>query len=286
MGEIEVITPGLFSTIQDEGRFGFLEFGVPLSGAMDTYASRIGNLILNNNLQDPVLEITQMGPSLKFHNNAKIVITGAGLSPMVEGSEIKNSRIYHIKKGETLHFGKRINGSRAYLSIAGGFECEKILNSHSWYEGLTTHFRLEKGMWLKFNTEKQSGNPSFSGVRYNMDYFQETQVPVFEGPEFKKLSGILQEELLNIKFSLDPGSNRMAVQLKEIVENALSPIITGPVLPGTVQLTPSGKIFILMKESQTTGGYPRVLQVSQEGLNIIAQKIPGDKIQFKIVEYK
>ncbi len=283
MAEIEVINPGLFSTIQDEGRFGFLEFGVPMSGPMDNYASRLGNLILNNSVQNPVLEITQTGPSLKFLAAANIIITGADLSPLINENQIKNNRIYNIRPGEILKFGKRVLGSRAYISIQGGFLCEKVLNSCSWYEGLTSHFRLEKGMKLYFDLEKQTEIQPTSGVRFNDAYLHKTLVPVFEGPEFDKLSGNLQKELGSTVFTLDSASNRMAVQLQEKFANSLSPIITGAVIPGTIQLTPSGKIIILMKDCQTTGGYPRILQVSREGLNIIAQKSTGDQVQFEIL---
>src|SRR5690606_26569436 len=142
MGEIEVLQPGLFSTIQDLGRFGFREYGVPLSGSMDSYASRLANLILHNSPGDPVLEITQIGPKLKFLAPANIVITGAEFSAGVGNRKVKNNRIQNVLAGEVLTFGERKSGSRAYLAIKDGFQCEEILGSCSWYDGLTTHCRL------------------------------------------------------------------------------------------------------------------------------------------------
>src|SRR5690606_8334151 len=138
--EIEVLQPGLFSTIQDLGRFGFREYGVPLSGPMDSYAAHLANLILHNNPHNPVLEITQIGPKLLFNAPASIVITGGILSPAINGFGITNNRIQRLAAGDILSFGKQVLGTRAYLAIKGGFSSYKVLNSFSWYEGLTPYF--------------------------------------------------------------------------------------------------------------------------------------------------
>ncbi len=281
--EIEVLQPGLFSTIQDEGRIGFLNFGVPMSGPMDIYAARFGNLILNNSPDAPVLEITQTGPALKFLAPANIVITGGNFSPRINSYDIKNDRIFPLKTGDILSFGKRKFGLRAYLSIQGGFKSERILGSCSWYEGLTSQYRLSRGMKLYFESGLQKEITTSSAVRFNLKYFSKDQVQVSAGPEFLSLPPHLQKELCRMIFTVDPANNRMAIQLKEKFQNTLKPIITGPVIPGTVQLTPSGKVIVLMRDCQTTGGYPRVLQVDEEGLNILSQKITGEKVQFELI---
>lgn len=283
LGEIEVLKPGLFSTIQDSGRFGFRDFGVPLSGPMDTYSSCLGNMILNNSPDDPVLEITQTGPKLKFGAPANIVITGAKLSPEINGDIIRNNRIYSLMVGDVLSFGRRETGSRAYVTIQGGFKCDKVLGSCSWYDGLTSYFRLDKGMILNFSKEDQKILNVTTALRYKDKYLMENKIPAFPGPEFHKLSTALQSQLFNTTFSIDPANNRMAIQLQENFKNSLEPIISGPVIPGTVQLTASGKIIILMRDCQTTGGYPRMLQVTREGLNILAQKVTGDKVKFDLL---
>lgn len=282
-GEIEVLQPGLFSCIQDGGRFGFLNYGVPVSGPMDAYAARLANLILNNFWDDPVLEITQTGPTLLFHAGANIVITGCQMSPQINGFRIKNNKIYNLESGDTLSFGKRELGSRSYLAIQGGVYLDKVLGSFSWYDELTSHFRLKKGVILYFDKASQTGFSASSTVKINENYLFKREVQVFPGPEFNYLTPELKLELFNTAFSIDAANNRMAVQLKEELLNTLQPIITGPVIPGTVQLTPSGKLIVLMKDCQTTGGYPRVLQLSREGLNILAQKLTGDIIQFVLL---
>ncbi|CAM4017519.1 biotin-dependent carboxyltransferase family protein [Gillisia limnaea] len=279
--EIEVLQPGLFSTIQDLGRYGFLKYGVPLSGNMDKYAAKMGSIILNNPVDSAVLEITQMGPKLQFNASAKIVITGADLSPEINKISVSNNTIHLINAGDILSFGKRKSGCRAYLSINGGFKTSESLKSKSWYEGITDFSKLTRGMKLAFESTSFSYHDTHSAVKINSEYLYQKEIDVFPGPEYGLLSVKEKELLASTEFSVDKKNNRMAIQLLEAIENNLSPIITGPVIPGTVQLTPSGSLIILMRDCQTTGGYPRIFQLSDYAMNIISQKVLGDKILFK-----
>lgn len=284
--EIEVLQPGLFSSIQDMGRFGYQKFGVPQSGVMDRYAMRVCNLILGNHEDTAVMEITLQGPHLKFDASASVCISGADLSPLLNGEPIHLNQIVQIKQGDILKFGRRKTGCRAYLGISGGFLEESLMDSKSWYEGLTACFRLEKGMRLCFEPETKRNLKTHSAMKIDKEYFSSEEIEVYPGPEFERLSEKQKESLLNISYKTDENSNRMAIQLKDALENKLKPITTGPVLPGTVQLTPSGKIIILMRDCQTTGGYPRILQLSEYGQQVLAQKLPGEKINFKKLEYQ
>ena len=280
--EIEVLQPGLFSTIQDLGRYGFLKYGVPLSGSMDTYAAKIGNLILNNPVNVAVLEITQMGPKLQFRAATKIVITGADLSPEINKISVGNNSIHSINSGDILSFGKRKSGCRAYLSISGGFQSSESLKSKSWYEGITEFSKMTKGKSLAFESASVSGLDTHAKVKINSDYLSEKEIQVFPGPEYGYLYEKEKKLLASTQFSVDKKNNRMAIQLQETIQNNLDPIITGPVIPGTIQLTPSGNLIILMRDCQTTGGYPRIFQLSEIAMNIISQKVLGDKIIFKL----
>ena len=107
-------------------------------------------------------------------------------------------------------------------------------------------------------------------------------IEVFPGPEFEILSEDQRSNLFQQEFTIDKNNNRMAIQLNEEVKNNLDSIITGPVIPGTVQLTPAGKLIVLMKDCQTTGGYPRVLHLSEKSLNIISQKLMGESVNFSL----
>ncbi|SDS82647.1 biotin-dependent carboxylase uncharacterized domain-containing protein [Gillisia sp. Hel1_33_143] len=285
MAKIEVLSPGLFSTIQDLGRHNFRKYGVPISGAMDMFSAKMANLILQNSEDYAVLEITQMGPKLKFHSAAKIGITGANLSPKINDEEIQNDQVYFLEEGDELSFGKRVNGCRTYLSISGGFKTETILESKSWYEGISENIKLEKGMILYFQDFEQKDAATNASVKVNSKHVFETKIELEEGPEFYKLSTSTKEEIKNRFFTIDKNNSRMAIQLTEKLKNELLPIITSPVVPGTVQLTPSGNLIVLMRDCQTTGGYPRILQLTENGINTMSQKIMGDQVMFSFKDF-
>ena len=278
--EIEVLQPGLFSTIQDLGRKGFLKYGIPMSGVMDLYAAKMANLILRNPPGSAILEITQMGPKLRFSDSVKISICGALLSPKINNFPIGNNRVHKIEAGDELSFGKRELGCRAYLAISGGFKTGKVLKSQSWFEGVTDNFKLNKTMKLPYESTNDSKIETNASIKFNSEYLMTSEIEVFPGPEFDLLTESEQEILRFRNFFIDKNNNRMAIQLQENMENTLKPIITGPVLPGTVQLTPSGKLIVLMRDCQTTGGYPRVMQLSETGMNKISQKIIGECVSF------
>ncbi len=284
MAEIEVLQPGLFSTIQDFGRRGFQQFGVPVSGVMDRYALKNANIILQNKIDAAVMEITQMGPKLKFAAATKIAISGAYLSPKLNGENIDNNEVIKINPGDELAFGQPKLGIRSYLAISGGFQVSQVLKSRSWYDGLTDFDRLEKGMKLNYKATQDEVEETFSSVKFDPDYLKSEIIPVYPGPEYDQLPEYLKLHLQESSFGIDRNSNRMAIQLSERLENELKPIITGPVLPGTVQFTPAGKLIVLMRDCQTTGGYPRVLQLSEDGINAIAQKQAGDKVKMVLFQ--
>ncbi|SDL09100.1 biotin-dependent carboxylase uncharacterized domain-containing protein [Salinimicrobium catena] len=280
--EVEVLHPGLFTSIQDGGRYGFMKYGVPVSGAMDSFSSKMANLLLNNPEDASVMEVTQMGPKVRFSAATAIAITGAVLSPEVNGKPVENNHVIDINPGDVLQFGRRILGCRAYLAVRGGFQTPKVLKSRSFYEGITSVYRLVKGMKLPYDAEA-SGElvNSYAAIKQG-EHLSAVKVEVLPGPEFDRLISSEAEKLKNSEFTLSKYSDRMGFQLSEVFPNNLEAILTSPVLPGTVQLTPSGKLIVLMRDGQTTGGYPRILQLTERGINIIAQRIPGEKFQFGI----
>ncbi|WBL26870.1 biotin-dependent carboxyltransferase family protein [Zunongwangia sp. HGR-M22] len=284
MGKMKVLQPGLFSSIQDYGRFGNMKYGVPASGVMDRYAARTANLMLRNDANDAVLEITMMGPKLEFTAATKIVISGAFLSPKLNDNELENNTVIEISNGDILSFGRRLSGCRAYVAISGGFATEEILGSKSWYEGISEHQKLQKGMEIPFTEDALSKIETFAALKFDDKYLRSSKIEVYKGPEFDFLSEEQKSQLEASEFSIDQNNSRMAIQLQEELSNELDPIITGPVIPGTVQLTPSGKLIVLMRDCQTTGGYPRVLQLTSEGIRTIAQKLTNEKIKFLIQE--
>ena len=274
---IKVLKKGLHTSIQDLGRFGYRNFGIPLSGAMDTEAAKLSNLILGNDENDAVMEITLQGPRLQFLNAKQIAITGADLNPEINGISIEMNTNISIQKGDIIDFGVRKTGVRSYLAIAGGFQTELVFGSRSFYEGITTKDKIESGDELDFSIMQAPLDSSF--IKFSNQKYDKPKLSVNQGPEFEMLNDEQKQFLFSKAFTLGL-NNRMAYQLKETLANDLSSILSSAVLPGTVQLTPSGKMIILMRDCQTTGGYPRILQLSDESINLLAQKMQHELVKF------
>lgn len=282
---VEVIKTGLFDTIQDMGRIGFQEFGVPISGVMDCFSAALANSILGNEPNAAVIESTAVGPKLKFHKNTVVCITGAAMNPKLNGSVVKNNSPISVISGDILEFGTLVYGFRTYISILGGFQTETIMQSRSMYANMTSNFRLQKNDVLPILDATRKGGTALSSVKINQNHFDTKLLEVYKGPEFDSLDAKQQALICNQEFSISTDSNRMAYQFDERIENQLTPIITSLVLPGTVQLTPSGELMVLMRDAQTTGGYPRMLQLSEAGINLLSQKCINEVISFKVINW-
>ncbi|AUP77580.1 5-oxoprolinase subunit C family protein [Flavivirga eckloniae] len=283
---VKVLKSGLYSTIQDLGRYSYQEYGVPYSGAMDAYAASLANMLLGNDKNAAVMEITMMGPTLEFNCDTGICISGANLSPKLNEKPITLNQPTSVKRGDKLSFGKLIFGFRSYIAVSGGFKTEKVMNSYSMYQGITEQSTVLKNSDLLIDASSKSFDTKHAGVKISDSHFSTKHIEVFKGPEFDKLSKAQQDLLFSQHFTIAKENNRMAYQLVEPLENSLEPIITSSVLPGTIQLTPSGKLIVLMRDCQTTGGYPRILQLKESSINILAQKFTGNSIQFSIPAFR
>ena len=279
---IKVLKEGLFSTIQDSGRFGYKNIGVPVSGAMDQTSAKLANLILGNDESAAVLEMTLLGPTLEFLNDIYISITGADMNPMVNKKKVLLNETLLIKKGDILYLANSSNGMRTYLGIRGGLNSEKILGSKSFYKGITKREKLIKNDQIEFDLSISSPkkiNQNFNDIKINRN----SKIKVFKGPEFGCLDPISQDIIFNNEFTIGV-NNRMAYNLVEIIENKIPSIVSSPLMPGTIQLTPSGRVIILCRDGQTTGGYPRILQLDKNSLDCLSQKVTGKKINFHLNE--
>ena len=279
---IKVLKEGLFSTIQDSGRFGYKNIGIPVSGPMDQTSAKLANLILGNDESAAVLEMTLLGPTLEFLNDTYISITGADMNPMVNKKKVLLNETLLIKKGDILYLANSSNGMRTYLGIRGGLNSEKILGSKSFYKGITKKEKLIKNDQIEFDLSISSPkkiNQNFNDIKINRN----SKIKVFKGPEFGCLDPISQDIIFNNEFTIGV-NNRMAYNLVEIIENKIPSIVSSPLMPGTIQLTPSGRVIILCRDGQTTGGYPRILQLDKNSLDCLSQKVTGKKINFHLNE--
>lgn len=278
---LKVLKSGFFTTIQDTGRLGFLNKGVPVAGVMDSFSASKLNTLLANKEDAAVMEITMTGPTLEFTRQTYICIGGGHISVTLNNMPIQHFKVYKIEKGDMLSYGRLKTGFRSYLAVKEGFKTDKILKSRSFFYPITPQSHLANGAEVDYKL-CPTYTPKIS--EWQVDSFlDQTALGVSRGPEFEFLSDKHLEQLFSKDFSIAKEYNRMAYQLEQRIQGHTISMLTSATLPGTVQLTPSGKLIVLMKDGQTTGGYPRILQLSDKAISIVAQKKYGDTISFKLI---
>ncbi|MGF1558031.1 MAG: biotin-dependent carboxyltransferase family protein [Flavobacteriaceae bacterium] len=277
---LKLLKSGFFTTIQDGGRFGYLDKGVPVSGFMDSVSATKVNLLLENTPESAVMEITMTGPTVEFEKQTYICVGGAEFSVTLNNNPIQHFKVYKIEKGDILSYGKLEKGFRSYLAIKNGFKTGVTLGSHSYYTPITAKNHLVDKSEVPYETVADF-KPKISEIKVD-SFLDEKVLEVSQGPEFHLLGDKQLEDLFCRKFNVAKENNRMAYQLADTIVGHEISMLTSATLPGTVQLTPSGKLIILMKDGQTTGGYPRILQLSDRAISILAQKKSNDAFSFKL----
>lgn len=283
----KVLKPGLQTTVQDLGRFGFREFGVSISGAMDPFSLQVGNVLVGNDLGEAALEAPLIGPVLMALNDVSIAICGGNLSPQINEQEIPLWKSIVIKKGQILSFGELKEGARTYISIAGGIHVPIVLNSKSTY--LTGKFGGFEGRAIR-KGDILYGNP-FTRRNRNLytklipKYTNPLTVRVIVGPHTDKFTSKGIETFLTKEYSVTTQSNRMGYQLTgpQIEHSGAADIISDAIPLGGIQVPASGQPIILLAEHQTTGGYSRIGTVISADIPLLAQAQPGTRIRFKEV---
>ena len=278
---IKVLDPGFYTSIQDAGRFGYQNYGVPVSGSMDQGSADIANRILGNPNSKALLELTMIGCILRFECNTQVSITGSDMDPKLNNLSVQMYSCIEVRKGDVLSFRRVKDGFRTYLAFKGGIDSEKVMNSRSMYNGLTSQFKLNKNDQIHLNhfskdlIEKPEGSIKKMVISNILE--------CYKGPEFNMLSKQNKELIIDKEYSISNNHNRMGYVLNQKIDNNLKSIITSHVLPGTVQLTLGGRLIILMKDAQTTGGYPRVLQLTSKSIDILSQKKTNSTIKFQLI---
>jgi antagonist of KipI len=276
--EVTAERAGMMTTVQDLGRRGHLSEGVAVGGAVDTFSLRVANLLVGNPEDAPALEVTLIGPSLRFSETAWVAACGArfeGVPPW---------RPFRVEKGELLAFGPRMEGCRAYLAVAGGFEAESVLGGRGTF--LPAAFGGYKGRSLRDGDVLRSPNGARGCAghwaideRVLPRYSREPTVRVMPGSH----AGEFGDGLAGGTFTVTARSNRMGIRLSGpgLRRTCGGECVSTAVGPGTIQVPPDGNPIILMADAQTLGGYPRVAHVAGVDLPLLAQLAPGDHVRFE-----
>lgn len=291
----EVIKPGMQTLVQDLGRRGFQKYGIVVSGAMDSYAFKIANLLVGNSEKAAGLEMTLTGPKLYVKKDCVIAITGADMSPMVNGVHVPMWSTIKIKKGSIIEFGPLKSGCRAYLAVNGGIDVPLVLGSRSTY--LRAKIGGYKGRALKGGDILSIGNdyivpPSnLINRRRLMNqlvpvYSKDIHVRVIKGPQWDMFNKQSQELFFASEYIISNQSDRMGYRLvgPSLALKTNSEHITDPIPLGSIQVPASGEPIILLADRQTTGGYPKIATVISVDIPKIAQGKPGDRVQFFSVD--
>lgn len=283
VGVLQILRTNPGTSIQDAGRFGFVQYGVPNSGVLDTVSFHWINHILRNSADSAVLEILQPGFVGTFSHPTQIALAGALANVKLNGTSIQPGLI-RIHTGDVLEIGKFERGQALYLGIKNGFLSPEVMRSKSWYQGVTPESQGLAGQKLSYPVSAEKISDQYAFSKWNLDWSNTKTISVYPGPEWELLDRKTQERLLGGPFTVSNLRNRMAIQLEELLPHSLGEMPTAPVFPGAVQLTSGGKIIVLMRDAGVTGGYPRIFQLPELSIAILAQKKPQAKVHFQLID--
>lgn len=290
---ISIRKKGLFTTVQDEGRLPYAADGVSRSGVMDVFAARYANILVGNSKGDAVLEMTLVGTDFDMLTKSAIAITGADLSPQLNGEPMDLWKVYLVQEGDRITFGRRNAGARAYVAIDGGFDVPLVMGSASTFtRGAYGGFKgrtLEKGDVL---CKKRSAHPidKLKGRRLRPQeipvYDTERPIRFIRGPHFDQFEQASLEEFLTKSYTITNDSDRMGYRLTgPSLQHRQGPdIISDYVACGTIQVPGSEQPIIHMADCGTSGGYTKIGVIITVDLSEVAQRIPGEQIQFDMID--
>ena len=295
---------GPLTTLQDTGRYGFQKYGVLVSGAMDLFSLKLGNILVGNKESEGALEMTMSGPFLKLPAGLVFALTGADLGAKLGGKPVPLNRAVYVKEDSALSFGFAAKGARGYLTVAGGFAVPEVMNSKSTYlrakiggvggAPLADGTELETGD-LTAEQEKLAaaraglGGKPFSTLGWSVgteSLFAGEPIRVTQGLQADWFSHATLHAFFRSGYTITAQSDRMGYRLSGTplpYKDSSLEMISEPVTFGSIQVPADGNPIILMADRQTTGGYAKIGQVIQADLSRLAQMKPGQTIYFQPV---
>lgn len=305
MSIVRVIRAGLLTTVQDLGRPGFRQFGVPSGGAMDRFSHELANRLVGNSPSAATLEMTLSGDELEFTGKTLIAITGGDFSPVTttcaesQSVEVPQNTPVTVAKETRIRFQTARRGCRCYLAVAGGFDVPEIMGSRATL--MRAHLGGLQGRAMKSGDELpvgHSGNSSkvvdntneYTAISFPGWFVRPLTFPtgdvvairVVRGEHFSMLSAESQLRFWSEAFPVTSQSDRMGYRLAATpltLENTSEMMSEGTAV-GTIQLPPDGRPILLMADSAPTGGYRRIAHVISADLPLAAQTRPGQSLKF------
>lgn len=287
MAHFSVIRPGMLTTIQDLGRWGRQDSGVPVAGPMDIYSHRLANRLVGNGDGRPALEVTFMGPELQAHGDIVCAVAGADFALNIGANAVPMHTAFTIPSGSRLRFGSRSAGARATLAVRGGFELAPVFGSCATSvlsrmgpfggRAIVPGDILPVGMPASGRPAVVPGSPLALPAGG-------TRVRVMAGPHHEMFASPALETLLSARYIVTPQSNRMGYRLHgpALRQAGAADMLSDATPIGSLQVPPSGQPILLMADRQTTGGYPKIATVISADVPLAGQLALGDWIEFAV----
>jgi len=287
---LKVVRPGLFDTLQDLGRIGYMALGMPTAGAMDRVALTLANALCGNPANTAGLEIGVMGPDLLVEaDSVRVALVGPLSASLIDGPDgppkpIDSDRTHLLKRGQVLRVGMVEGSSTAYLAVAGGFSLHPFMGSLSTYAragvGGYQGRKLAAGDSLPLardqappGDEKKFGHP--------FDYGS-GPVRVIWGPQDDYFSSKGRRTFVEADYRVSKEADRMGIRFEgpTIEHSKGADIISDGIGPGAIQVPGAGLPIVLLGDRQTVGGYSKIATVASVDLPRLGRLLPGQVIRF------
>ncbi|WP_449282695.1 5-oxoprolinase subunit C family protein [Leucobacter sp.] len=295
---LEIITPGLATTVQDRGRFGYYRFGIPQGGAMDQYAAALANRLVGNTPDDAVLECTYLGPKLTTRDDAVVAVTGAPVDLLVNGEPAPQNTRLELRAGDELSFGVIRGGAKFFIAIAGGIDVPVALGSRSTYPigriGGVEGRALAAGDLVLVGAPGEERLPRLERIPDDLlpSYDQQVEVRVMLGLYDHKLTDEGLRNLTEAEWTLTPVADRMGLRFDgpgAPWKDEPQPFgagqdpsnITDAGYPvGSIQIPGGTQPIVLHYDAVSGGGYAQAATVISADMDLFARMSPGTRVRF------
>lgn len=295
---LEILTPGLATTVQDRGRFGVYRFGIPQGGSMDQYAATLGNRLVGNTAEEAVLECTYLGPKIRVRADTVLAVTGAPVDVLVNGEPVAHSARFAVSAGDELSFGMIRGGTKYFIAVAGGIDVPVVLGSRSTYPiGKMGGFEgraLQAGDVLPVGSPLPEPLPRLDAVPEELlpRYDREVSVRIMFGLYDHKLTEEGRRNLLEAEWTLTPVADRMGLRFdgpgapwregEQPFGAGQDPsnIVDAGYAVGSIQIPGGTQPIILHRDAVSGGGYAMAATVISADMDLVARLAPGAKVRF------
>lgn len=294
---LTIIKAGVLDTIQDTGRYGFQGVGINPGGAMDRFSACLANCLLGKSLEQPLIEMHFPAATIQFNKAAAICITGADFTPAIDHQPVSVHQPIVVNKGALLEFKKVKSGARCYLAVL------QDLHLQEWLGSFSTNIKAKAG-GLDGRALKNGDVIDFNDLEGTAGYLKGKnmkvlpwfvlpnsatatgKLEVIEAKEWGWLTEESKQLFIRNSFTISNVADRMGYRLKgnKLEIKKQKQLVSSGVSFGTIQLLPNGQLIILLADHQTTGGYPRIANITSAHLPTIAQMKPNDPLFFSVTD--